>query len=68
MSESKTGGAAEVAGVCERCDRETDRLTKWLDPDGTEHYLCWSCLQRREKRVNTSGAWKRERRGGTSAR
>ena len=67
MSESKPD-AAEVAGVCERCDRETDRLTKWLDPDGTVHYLCWSCLQRREKRVNTSGAWKRERRGGIPAR
>jgi hypothetical protein len=61
-AEARAGGGA--AGVCERCDRETQRLTRWLDPDGTEHYVCWSCLQRREKRVNVSGTWKRGRREG----
>lgn len=67
MSESKPD-AAEVAGVCERCDRQTDRLTRWLDPDGTEHYVCWSCLQRREKRVNVSRTWKRGRREGAGVK
>jgi ribosome-binding protein aMBF1 (putative translation factor) len=63
-AEGEPRAISEVAGVCELCDRETSRLTKWLDPDGTEHHVCWSCLQRREKRVNLSRAWKRERRGG----
>ena len=48
--------------TCERCDRESRHLSRWLDPDGSVHYLCWSCLQRREKRVNTDARWKRERR------
>lgn len=48
--------------TCERCDRESRHLSRWLDPDNSVHYLCWSCLQRREKRVNVEGRWKRERR------
>jgi hypothetical protein len=60
-AEGEERAATEVAGVCERCDRETSRLTKWLDPDGSEHYVCWSCLQRREKRVNLGRSLKRVR-------
>lgn len=48
--------------TCERCDRESRHLSRWLDPDSSVHYLCWSCLQRREKRVNVENRWKRERR------
>ena len=48
--------------LCERCERESRHLTRWLDPDGSVHHLCWSCLQRREKRVNLNQRWKRERR------
>jgi ribosome-binding protein aMBF1 (putative translation factor) len=68
MSESESSVGAETARVCERCDRESRHLTKWLDPDGSEHYVCWSCLQRTEKRVNLSQRWKRERRGDATAR
>lgn len=64
-AEAGTRAGEITRGVCERCDQETSRLTRWLDPDGTEHFVCWSCLQRREKRVNTSHGWKRERRAGT---
>ncbi len=63
-AEGEARASGGTAGVCERCDRETDRLTRLLDPDGTEHYVCWSCLQRREKRVNVSRTWKRGRREG----
>jgi hypothetical protein len=63
MSESKTGtGGAEAAVVCEVCERESRHLTRWLDPDGSVHYVCGACLQRREKRVNVSERWKRGRR------
>ena len=51
-----------VAGTCEICDRQSQHLSRWLDPDNTAHYVCWSCLQRREKRVNVNRRWKRERR------
>lgn len=63
MSESETAAAAgEAAGVCEVCERESRHLTRWLDPNGSVHHVCWSCLQRREKRVNVSERWKRGRR------
>lgn len=54
--------AGETAAVCEVCERESRHLTRWLDPGGSVHHVCWSCLQRREKRVNLSGRWKRGRR------
>ena len=74
MSESTTAAATTTATaaaatteaapqLCELCDRESRHLSRWLDPDGTVHHLCWSCLQRREKRVNINRRWKRERRG-----
>jgi ribosome-binding protein aMBF1 (putative translation factor) len=59
MSESKTAAGGEVAGVCEICERESRHMTQWLDPDGSVHLVCWSCLQRREKRVNVNQRWKR---------
>ena len=65
MSEGKTAAAAavgEAAVVCEVCERESRHLTRWLDPDGSVHWVCGSCLQRREKRVNVSERWKRGRR------
>jgi hypothetical protein len=57
--------AAEAAPpqTCDRCDRESRHLTRWLDPEGNVEQLCWSCQQRREKRVNLNQRWKRERRG-----
>jgi hypothetical protein len=56
--------AAEPAPqTCDRCDRESRHLTSWLDPEGNVERLCWSCQQRREKRINLNQRWKRERRG-----
>ncbi|MFL6228230.1 MAG: hypothetical protein ACJ741_05590 [Pyrinomonadaceae bacterium] len=63
-AEGGAGVSEEAAGVCEVCDRESGHLSRWLDPDGTVHLVCWSCLQRREKRVNVSRGWKRGRRDG----
>ena len=63
-----TAAAAETTAAeagpqtCELCERESHHLTRWLDPDGSVHHVCWSCLQRREKRVNLNRRWKRERR------
>jgi hypothetical protein len=62
-----TDGKAETAvgaaaAVCDVCERESRHLSRWLDPDGSVHYVCASCLQRREKRVNVSERWKRGRR------
>ena len=64
MTEGKTAAASvgEAAVVCEVCERESRHLTRWLDPDGSVHWVCGSCLQRREKRVNLSERWKRGRR------
>ena len=49
----------EMVNRCERCDRETDRLIKYVGPDNSLHYVCWSCVSRREKRVNLKTTWKR---------
>jgi hypothetical protein len=62
MSTNTATAEEQTAQTCERCDRESRYLSRWLDPDGSVHYLCWSCLQRREKRVNIDRRWKRERR------
>jgi ribosome-binding protein aMBF1 (putative translation factor) len=60
MPESeKTMTGSESSGVCEVCERESRHMSRWLDPDGSVHLVCWSCLQRREKRVNVSQRWKR---------
>jgi hypothetical protein len=60
MAESETALAkGEAAVVCEVCDRESNHLSRWLDPDGSVHLICWSCLQRREKHVNVNERWKR---------
>ena len=61
--EAAPSSTAEAAPqTCDRCDRESRHLTRWLDPGGGVEQLCWSCLQRREKRVNVNQRWKRERR------
>lgn len=57
-----SANAEAAPQTCDRCDRESRHLTRWLAPDGAVEHLCWSCLQRREKRVNLNQRWKRERR------
>jgi hypothetical protein len=54
--------AEESVNRCERCDQETGRLIKFVGPDNSPHYVCWSCLAREEKKVNLKGTWKRGRR------
>lgn len=49
----------ETKNRCERCDTETDRLIKFVAPDNSLEYVCWSCLAREEKRVNLKPTWKR---------
>ena len=52
----------ETADRCEKCDAETDRLIKFVGPDNSPHYVCWSCLSREEKGFNLKESWKRGRR------
>ena len=47
---------------CRECDRETDDYIRFLNPDNTPHFVCWSCLQREEKGFNTNPKWKRQRK------
>jgi hypothetical protein len=54
----------EQVNRCERCDEETERLIKYVAPDNSLHYVCWSCVSREEKRVNLRETWKRGRRAG----
>jgi hypothetical protein len=64
LAKATAAATAEAAPqTCDRCDRESRYLTRWLAPGGGVEYLCWSCQQRREKRVNVNQRWKRERRG-----
>lgn len=52
----------EKPNRCERCDEETAHLIKFVTPDNTQRYVCWSCLAREEKRFNLKPTWKRGRR------
>ena len=52
----------EKAGRCESCDAETEHLIKFVGPDNSLRYVCWSCLSREEKRFNLKQTWKRGRR------
>jgi hypothetical protein len=51
--------SADKVNRCERCDAETERLLKYVAPDNSSRYVCWSCVSRQEKRVNLKGTWKR---------
>jgi transposase-like protein len=53
---------------CERCDRETTRVTKRLNADGSTSYVCWSCQYREEKRINLKETWRRQGRGARAGR
>ena len=53
MAEEKTKAR------CERCDAETERMIKFVGPDNSPQYICWSCLMREEKGVNLKATWKR---------
>ncbi len=48
--------------TCERCDQESRHVIKFIGDDNQPHYVCWTCLQREEKRNNLSGSWKRSGR------
>jgi hypothetical protein len=67
MAEGKTEdllGAEESAlHVCERCDRPSRHLIKFIGVDNRPHYVCWSCRNREEKRINLRPAWRRGGRG-----
>ena len=49
---------------CENCDTETDKYIVNLDPDNTEHVLCWMCKERGEKGFNTKRGFRRGARSG----
>jgi hypothetical protein len=62
--ERREAMAEESMSRCERCDQETERLIKFVGPDNSPHYVCWSCMAREEKKVNLKDTWKRGRRAG----
>lgn len=51
-----------VSNYCEKCDRESKHLIKFVGPDNLPHYICWECLQQEEKRIIHKPEWKRMRR------
>lgn len=51
-----------ASGYCERCDQQSEHLIKFIGAENRPHYVCWSCLQREEKRKNLRVEWKRGRR------
>jgi hypothetical protein len=56
-------GAEESAlHTCERCDRHSRHLIKFIGMDNRPHYVCWSCRDREEKRINLKPTWKRRGR------
>jgi hypothetical protein len=53
-------GAEESAmHTCERCDQPSRHLIKLIGMDNRPHYVCWSCRNREEKRINLKSTWKR---------
>lgn len=48
--------------ICERCDKESARMTETRDADDRVHYVCWSCLYRTDKGINVNRRWQRSRR------
>ena len=48
--------------ICERCDKESERLTESREADDRVRRVCWSCLYRTEKRINVNQRWQRSRR------
>jgi hypothetical protein len=60
---SKFAGAEESAmHVCELCDQPSRHLIKFMGADNQPHYVCWSCRNREEKRINVKHGWKRRGR------
>ena len=56
-------GAEESAlHTCERCDQPSRYLIQFMGTDNRSHYVCWSCRNREEKRINLKSTWKRGRR------
>jgi hypothetical protein len=49
---------------CEECDRETNDWVIFLHPDNSEHFRCWSCQQREDKKYNIKPGFRLERSGG----
>jgi ribosome-binding protein aMBF1 (putative translation factor) len=49
---------------CEECDRETDEYVMYVNPDNSEHIVCWTCQQRGDKHFNTKESYRLERSGG----
>ena len=47
---------------CERCDRETDHVIEFIGADNQQHFFCWDCVERNEKRFNYKPGWRRAHR------
>ena len=47
---------------CEQCDRETSHVIESIGADNRPHYLCWSCVERHEKRWNWKLGWRQKHR------
>ena len=60
--EDSIGAEESAMHSCERCDQPSRHLIKFMGADNRAHYVCWSCRNREEKRINLKPAWKRSGR------
>jgi hypothetical protein len=58
-AEALTGAQESALHVCEICDQPSRHLIQMIGMDNRPHYVCWSCRNREEKRINHSPTWKR---------
>lgn len=59
VTKDSIGSEESAVHWCERCDQPSRHLIKFIGTDNQEHYVCWSCRNREEKRINVKSTWKR---------
>ena len=57
--EDAPGAEESAMHYCEYCDMPRRHLIKFIGADNQSHYVCWSCRNREEKRINLKPTWKR---------
>ena len=63
--DEQVGAEESAMHTCERCDQPSRHLIKFIGVDNDRaRYVCWSCRNREEKRVNLKPSWKRGGRQG----
>lgn len=60
--ENLAGAEESALHACEICDQPSRHLIQMIGMDNKPHYICWSCRNREEKRINLKPDWKRRGR------